>query len=117
MKTKDCNSCRKAIYKEAETAYLKEQYRYFEGTAYSMAVFTAVAAMAVFHRRKYSKKYIQKFFEDFCFIVDCPEVFGKRLDMCEMAKFFQKEYDIDFNEITLHIESEKEFIKGVRKDE
>lgn len=116
MKVKDCASCRKQIYKEAETAYLKEQYRYFEGTAYSMAVFTAVAALAVLHRRGRSPEYIRKFYDDLCFIYDYPDVMGKSIDMTTLMHRFEKEYGIDFKKINLHIESEKEFVKGIRND-
>lgn len=35
----NCSECRKKIYKEAETAYLKHEYRCFSDAAYSMATF------------------------------------------------------------------------------
>lgn len=75
----DCRKCREKIYKEAETAYLKKEYQFFEDAAYSMAVFATIAAMSVNLRRGRSRTYIRKFFQE------------------------------------LHIESEKEFVKGTQK--
>ena len=44
-----------------------------------------------------------------------PQILGKSITMTEMMKFFEKEYGIDFNRIKLHLESEKEFIRGTQK--
>lgn len=106
----DCQKCRKAIYKEAETEYLKHEYKFFEESAFSMACFAAVVALSVHHRRGRSKAYIRSFFNEMCFIFDMPQVLGKSITMTEMMRFFEKEYGIDFNRIKLHLETEKEFL-------
>lgn len=106
----DCQKCRKAIYKEAETAYLQHEYKFFEDSAFSMACFAAVVALSVHYRRGRSKTYIRSFFDEMCFIFDMPEHLGKGITMTEMMKFFENEYGIDFNRIKLHLESEKEFL-------
>lgn len=111
----DCIKCRESIYKEAEEQYLKNEYRFFEDAAYSMAIFSTIAALSVLHRRNRSKKFIQSFFDEMCFVFDYPAYMGKQLDMTEMQKFFEDTYGIDFSKIKLHIESEKEFIKGIQK--
>lgn len=111
----DCQKCRKAIYKEAETEYLKHEYKFFEDSAFSMACFAAVVALSVHYRRGRSKTYIRSFFDEMCFIFDMPEHLGKGITMTEMMKFFENEYGIDFNKIKLHLESEKEFIRGTQK--
>lgn len=111
----DCTACRKRIYKEAETAYLKHEYKFFEESAFSMACFAAVVALSVHHRRGRSKAYIRSFFNEMCFIFDMPQVLGKSITMTEMMRFFEKEYGIDFNRIKLHLQTEKEFITETRK--
>lgn len=111
----DCTKCREQIYKAAEEQYLKHEYKFFEDAAYSMAIFSVIAALAVHHRRNRSKKYIQGIFKEMCLIFDAPPVMGKQITMTEMQKLFENEYGIDFNEIKLHIESEKEFVNGTLK--
>lgn len=111
----DCRKCRELIYKEAEEKYLQKEYRFFADAAYSMAIFATIAALQVQHRRNRSKKYIRQFFEDMCFMFDYPEYKGKRLDMLDMKKFYEDVYGIDFSKITLHLESEKDFVKAVQK--
>jgi hypothetical protein len=106
----DCTACRKRIYKEAETAYLQHEYKFFEESAFSMACFAAVVALSVHYRRGRSKAYIRSFFDEMCFIFDMPQVLGKSITMTEMMRFFEKEYGIDFNRIKLHLETEKEFL-------
>lgn len=72
MKVKtDCKKCREQIYKEAEEKYLKNEYRFFADSAYSMAIFATVAALQVQHRRNRSRKYIRQFFDDMCFMYQC----------------------------------------------
>lgn len=111
----DCQKCRKAIYKEAETEYLKHEYKFFEESAFSMACFAAVVALSVHYRRGRSKAYIRSFFDEMCFIFDMPQMFGRDITMTQMMKMFEKDYGIDFDRIKLHLESEKEFIRGTQK--
>lgn len=116
MKTRtDCTACRKRIYKEAETAYLKQEYKFFEDAAYSMAVFATIVALSVLHRRERSKAFIRSFFDEMCFIFDAPPVMGKEIRMTDMQKVLEEKYGIDFDRIKLHLESEAEFVKGVQK--
>ena len=35
--------------------------------------------------------------------------------MLDMKKFYEDVYGIDFSKITLHLESEKDFVKAVQK--
>ena len=57
--------------------------------------------------------YIQKLFDEMVAIYDMPTVFGKELRMTDLMKQFEKDYDIDFRRIKVHMESESEFVKGV----
>lgn len=111
----DCRKCREKIYKEAETAYLKKEYQFFEGAAYSMAVFATIAALSVQLRRGRSRTYIRTFFQEMCLIFDAPPIMGKQITMTEMQKLFENEYGIDFRKIKLHLETEKEFVNGTLK--
>lgn len=111
----DCQECRKRIYKEAETAYLKKEYSFFSDAAYSMAVFATIAALSVHHRRGRSRTYVRSFFDEMCLVFDAPPVMGKPITMTDMMKLFEDKYGIDFSKIRLHLESEKEFIRGTQK--
>lgn len=111
----DCTACRKRIYKEAEAEYLKQEYKFFEDAAYSMAVFATIVALSVHHRRRRSKAYIRSFFDEMCFIFDAPPVMGKEIRMTDMQKVFEEKYGIDFGKIKLHLQTEKEFITETRK--
>lgn len=110
----DCTKCRKAVYKEAETAYLKHQYSWFADASKSFAIFSTVAVLAVMERRGRSPEYIRKLYDDICFMYDYPDIFGKQLTMTDLMKKFEHEYGIDFDKIHVHLESEKEFMKEVK---
>lgn len=112
----DCAKCRERIYKEAEEQYLKQEYKFFEDAAYSMAVFATIAALSVHHRRGRSRTYIRSFFQEMCLVFDAPPIKGKPITMTDMMKLFEDKYDIDFSKIKLHIESEKEFVRGTQKE-
>ena len=115
-KIKDCIACRKAIYKEAETAYLKEQYRYFSDSAYSMAVFAVCGVLTAMIRRGRTKQYIQQLYNDMCIVFSTPEMFGKQISMTDIMHTLEKEYGIDWKKLEVHIESEKHYLTGVRKE-
>ena len=114
-RTTNCVECRKAVYKEAETAYIKEQYRYFSDSAYSMAVFAVCGVLTAMIRRKRTKKYIQQLYKDMCIVFSTPEMFGKQISMTDIMHTLEKEYGIDWKKLEVHIESEKHYLTGVRK--
>ena len=113
----DCSKCRKEIHEEEYKAFLKKEYAFFSDAAYSMAVFATIVALCVHERRGRTKEYIQKFFDEMCFMFDYPEFKGKRVKMTDIQHMLEKDYGIDFGKIKLHIESEKEFIYGTLKGE
>lgn len=115
-KIKDCIACRKAIYKEAETAYIKEQYRYFSDSAYSMAVFAVCGVLIAMVRRGRTKQYIQQLYNDMCIVFATPEMFGKQISMTDIMHTLEKEYGIDWKKLEVHLESEKHYLTGVRKE-
>lgn len=106
---------RKRIKEESKKEFLETQYAFFKDMALTFATYSTVAVIAVMHRRKRAKRYIRKLFKDLCLIYDYPEVFGEQLDMAKLMKQFEDEYGLDFSKITVHLESEKEFISSVKK--
>lgn len=113
MKAIDCKKCRSNIHKEEKELFLKSQYAMLKDAAYTFACYATVAVIAVQVRRGRSKDYIQKLFDEMVAIYDMPTVFGKELRMTDLMKQFEKDYDIDFRRIKVHMECESEFVKGV----
>ena len=114
MRAINCAQCRKKIHDEEKTEFLKHEYAIFQDSAYSMAVFATVCALAVQMRRGRSRAYIRTFFDEMCWMFDMPPVFGKQMTMTEAMKILEKDYGIEFKKIKVHLESEKEFLKGVK---
>lgn len=110
----NCDKCRKEIYKEAREEYLKHEYAIFKDAAYTMAVYSTVAALAVQVRRGRTKRYIRKLFDDMVAVMDTSTLFGKPIVMTDIMKSLEQDYEIDFNRVKPNLESEKEFIKGVK---
>ena len=118
MKTRvnDCRKCRQQIADEIQTQYLKQGYKYFEDTSYSIAYLIIAAALSVHHRRGRSRTYIRAFFDEMCWVLKTPAVFGKEITMTGTMKMLEEKYGIDFQRVELHLESEKEFINGTLKE-
>ena len=87
MKSKitDCITCRKAIYKEAEEAYLKHEYAFFRDSARSFAVFAVCGVLTAMVRRGRTKQYIQNLYKDMCLLFSTPEMFGKQISMTDIT--------------------------------
>lgn len=117
MKVKNCHACRKQIMEEARSEYLKHEYAIFKDAAYTMAVYSTVAALAVQARRGRSKDYIKTLYDDMIAIMDTESFFGKPITMSDLMKTLEQDYDIDFKRIQPNLESEKDFIKGVGRHE
>ena len=94
---------------------MKYEYSIFSDVAYTMAVYSTVAALAVQVRRGRSKEYIQQLFKDMVDIYDMPAMFGKQISMDEVMKDLKVDYGIDFGKIKVHIETESEFCKRLKE--
>ena len=116
MKVKNCNQCRKQILQQAREEYVKREYAIFADSAYTMAVYSTVAALSAMARRGRSKDYIRKLYEDMLAVFDTPELFGKEISLTDMKNSLEKDYGLDFTRINVHIEDEKEFIKGLKNN-
>jgi hypothetical protein len=115
VKTISCKKCREKSFREAEEAFLKQQYVIYKDMSYTFAVFSTAAILGVMCRRGRSKAYIQKLFKDICFLYQFPAVKGKSLTLPDLIKSLEKEYGIDFNDIKINVETEREFITSAKK--
>lgn len=114
-KITDCITCRKAIYKEAEEAYLKHEYAFFSDSARSFAVFAVCGVLTAMIRRGRTPQYIRQLYDDMCLLFSTPEMFGKEITMTDIMETLEKEYGIDWSKLQVNIESESEWIHGARK--
>ena len=115
MKVKDCSKCRKDILKAARDEYIKSQYAILQDCAFTFAIYATVGTLTAMVRRGRSKEYIQKLYDDIVMIYDTPQMFGKDISVGELMRSLEREYDIDFNRINVHLETEKEFMKSLKK--
>lgn len=111
----NCAKCREQIAEEIQTQYLKQGYKYFEDTSYSIAYLIIAAALSVHHRRGRSRTYIRAFYDELLWILKTPEVFGKEITMTGTMKMLEEKYGIDFGKVEVNLESEREFISGTKK--
>ena len=111
----NCAKCREQIAEEIQTQYLKQGYKYFEDTSYSIAYLIIAAALSVHHRRGRSRTYIRAFYDELLWILKTPEVFGKEITMTDTMKMLEDTYGIDFGKVEVNLESEREFISGTKK--
>lgn len=115
MKAINCDKCRKRMLETAKEAYLKQQYDIYKDTVYSAVVFSTAALLGTLYRRGRSKKYIQQMFKDICFMYQFPKVAGKSLTLTNLIQTLEEECGINFDEIKVNIETEKEFITSAKK--
>ena len=113
--TIDCTQCRKAVYKEAEAAFLKHEYAFFSDSARSFAVFAVCGVLTAMIRRGRTPQYIRKLYDDMCLLFSAPEMFGKEITMTDIMQILSKDYGIDWDKLEVHIEDEKHWVTGARK--
>lgn len=113
MRTMNCKACRKQLKQKVYDM----KYDFFVEASDAVARGIMIAFVAALDRRKYSKQYVKKMYEDMLLILDYPEVFGKQLESEELAKEFSEKYGIDFDKVRLKIENKKEFMYRNRKGE
>lgn len=108
----NCEQCKKQIAKEQDKKCLECQYEMFKVIADDIGKAMAVAMIAVCERRGRKADYIKKFYEDLIFILDYPEVFGKKsLNSSEMMDEYARKYGIDFNRVQLKVETKDECLR------
>ena len=112
----NCAKCREKIFKQLEQEFLKGQYAIYKDLAYTFACYTVTAVLMALIRRGRTKKYIQEMFNDLVLIFDTSDVFGKEINLTDMMKKLETEYEIDYKRIHVHIESEEHFLRGFKRD-
>lgn len=110
----DCNSCRKRIHQEEHDAFLKAEYAILRDMAFSFAAYSISAALMTMVRRGRTKQYIQKLYDDMCFVFETPEVLGKEVRMSDIMKLLEEDYGIKWDKICVNVESEKEFVGATK---
>lgn len=115
MKVKTMTDVRKEVEKEVSRKYYHDQYNWLTSLIQTCTEHTTVCALAVMEMRGRSPEYIKKFFEDLCLIYDMPVINGKIIKAEEMKRDYEKKYDINFDSIKVHFESEEEFLKKYAK--
>lgn len=113
----DCTSCRKKIYSEAEMAYYRDEHRFFQDSARTLAIYAVCAVLTTMIRRGRTKKYIQQMYDDMCLIFSASDVFGKTITTTDIMDKLEKEYGIDWSKLTVNVQDEKQFLTSMRKKE
>ncbi|MBQ8961635.1 MAG: hypothetical protein IJ071_10570 [Ruminococcus sp.] len=111
----DCVTCRKRIHQEEQEAFLKHEYKLFSDMAYSMACFAVCGTLGAQIRRGRSKEYVKKLYDDICFFFSTPYIFGKEITMTDVMHQLTAEYDIDFDKLTVNLETEREFVRSAKE--
>lgn len=107
----DCNKCRD---KQREDL----MYEVFSTTADSIASGITAVAIKVLEYEEFDEEQIKKFYEDFRFFLETPEIFGKKITAEEEIPKIEERYGIDIDNIKVNIESKTHFHKRYnRKDD
>ncbi len=95
---------------QAKYEFMKHVYAIFEDMANTFAVYATTAALLTQVKKGRSKKYIHEMYNDMVVIFNMPilsqQIFGKAITMKDIMERLEREYDIDFKRIHVHIESE-----------
>ena len=110
----NCADCRKKIFKIYKDEFLREQYKIFDDVADTFGKCCTAAVLMAMVRRGRSKQYIQKLFDELVLVYDSSNVFGKDIRSDDVIKQLEEEYELDFDRIHIHIESEKQFLREAK---
>lgn len=94
-----------------KTEKLGNEYDIVKNASDQIARYALVGAIMVFENRKLSPSYIKKFINDYSLVMSMDNLFGAEIDGAELMKKYEEKYGIDFNEITINLESKDEFIR------
>lgn len=115
MKVRDCNACKKQVFKEAKEEFLKHEYSIMKDMSYTFACHATAACLMAMTQRGRSKEYIQKLFDDIVMVFDTSELFGKPIILTDVMKNLEKDYGIDFKRLHVTIESERDFVRDIKR--
>lgn len=109
MRSRNLKDIKKQIAEETSRKNAEFQFDIYSACINDVFKASAACMIAVMHRRGLSKHYIQKFFKDYCYILNFPEMFGKNKGSDEMINEYAELYDIDFDKIHVIYETLEEF--------
>lgn len=109
MRSRNLKDIKKQIAEENARKNAEFQFEIYNACIDDVFKASAACMITVMHRRGLSKRYIQKFFNEFCFILEFPEMFGVSKGSDEMMKEYAELYDIDFDRIRVFHETLEEF--------
>lgn len=110
MKAISCDKCRK----QREETLHKLEFQMFHNTLDTAVTGVVAVILAVMERRGRTPEYIKKLYDDIKLILDLPTFGGERLSMFDLIESLEKKYDIDFDEIAINHESEKNSLRTLR---
>lgn len=113
----DCVKCRERIRKEIEEQMLHDDYNNLSNAIDTAATWAVTGLLAVFVRRGESKEFIEKLYEDMCLLFSTDNLFGKEIRQEDIMKILTDEYGIDFDKLSVNLESEKHFITRYKHNE
>ena len=101
----------KDFRREQELENAAFQYQLYENVMNDMMKQAVTAIIAVCEKRKYSKRYVQKLFEDLIMIIEMPDIFGQQISSNELMKQYAEKYGLDFGRINVKTESLDEYCR------
>ena len=93
------------LRKEQEVELAIFQYELYQRCVDDMFRGAAAAIIAVMEKRKLSKQYIRKWYDDFIMVLETPNIFDTELTTTNLMAQFKEKYDIDFDRIHVNCES------------
>ena len=105
---------RQRIKNEVKEEYLKHEYAIYKDLGYSFACYAITAVLTTMARRGKTPEYIRSIYDDMCFTFSQSDCFGKEIDLTTMMHTFERKYGIDWKKLEVKIETENEFLKGMR---
>lgn len=105
------NVTKRKLKEAAHIEMLKIQHEWLEDMTDQIFAHFLVCLIGVFEQRGRSEKYIKDFIKDFRCIMSVGNLFGKQVVSNDLQKLYSEKYGINFEEIHVHIEDEKAFIK------
>lgn len=101
----------KDFRKEQELQNALFQYQLYEAVMNDMMKQAITAMIAVCEKRRYTKRYIQRFFNDLIMVLEMPDIFGQQMCSNEMMAEYAEKYDLDFDRINVKMETLDDYCK------
>ena len=104
----DCTKCREQIRADY-------QYDVFANCINSAACSALAMAIWALEMEEKSEEEIKRFIADYFFIAETSEIFGKKIRAEDAMKTYSKKYGIDFDKLSINIETKNHFMARYRR--